>query len=114
MDELRSMGVSFALDDFGTGVSSFAYLKQLPVDYIKIDGQFVRNIESSPVDRMIVSSIHQIAQIMGKKTVAEFVEDEATLQKLIELSVDFAQGHWIGRPEPLDSIAHLRGPTFTD
>ena len=103
MRELGAIGVSFALDDFGTGVSSFAYLKSLPVDCIKIDGQFVRNITSSPVDRTIVSAINQIAHIMGKTTIAEFVESRDIVTELRNIGVDYLQGYHIGKPAPLDS-----------
>jgi Amt family ammonium transporter len=98
---LQELGVTFALDDFGTGVSSFAYLRSLPVDCLKVDGQFVRNIESSALDRGIVTAINHIAHIMGMETVAEFVEDENIALALGDIGVDFLQGYHIGRPQPL-------------
>jgi diguanylate cyclase (GGDEF)-like protein/PAS domain S-box-containing protein len=101
MHELRAMGCGFALDDFGIGMSSFAYLKYLPVDYIKIDGVFVRDMAADQMDFAIVEAINRIAHILGLKTVAEFVEDEATLERLRALGVDFAQGYFISKPEAL-------------
>lgn len=98
---LRPLGVTFALDDFGTGVSSFGYLRSLPVDYLKVDGQFVRQIHGSPLDRGIVAAISQIARIMGMETVAEFVEDERAVAVLDAIGVDYLQGYHVGRPAPL-------------
>ena len=104
INELRPHGVAFALDDFGTGVSSFAYLKALAVDYMKIDGMFVGNIGSDAVDFEMVRSIHQIGHVMGKKTIAECVEHPAVLAKLREIGVDYAQGFIVGQPEPIDQL----------
>lgn len=98
---LQSRGCRFALDDFGTGLSSFAYLKQLPVDFIKIDGVFVRDIVHDPTSLAIVKSINEIGHVMGKQTIAEFVENEAILGKLRVIGVDYAQGYVIGRPRPI-------------
>lgn len=100
MDTLRKLGVQFALDDFGTGFSSFTYLKHLPVDYVKIDGTFVRDIVDDPVDQAMVRSINQIAHSLNKITIAEFVENEAILQELKSIGVDMVQGYHIGKPEP--------------
>jgi diguanylate cyclase (GGDEF)-like protein/PAS domain S-box-containing protein len=94
----------FSLDDFGTGLSSFAYLKNMPVDFIKIDGQFVRDITNDPIDMAMVRSINEIGQIMGKKTVAEFVEDEHILKQLKLIGIDYVQGYHISRPIPLSEI----------
>ena len=105
MHELKGMGCRFALDDFGIGMSSFAYLKYLPVDYIKIDGVFIRDIEADPMDHAIVEAINRIAHILGLKTVAEFVEDAATLERLRALGVDYAQGYFIAKPEALIKTA---------
>ncbi len=102
--KLRAAGCSLALDDFGSGLSTFSYLKELPVDFLKIDGAFVRNIEHNPVDRAIVSSIVQVAQAMGKKTIAEYVEDEACLNWIRKLGVDYAQGYFIARPQSLEEL----------
>lgn len=96
IEELRELGCSFALDDFGTGLSSYAYLKILPVDYLKIDGNFVRDIAQDPVNYAIVESINQIGHILGLKTIAEWAENQATLTRLRALGVDFAQGYGVG------------------
>ena len=103
---LKERGCRFALDDFGSGLSSFAYLKTLPVDYLKIDGVFVKNIADDPIDLAMVKSINEIAQAMGKRTIAEFVESEAILQKLklTEIGVNYAQGYHVGRPRPIDEM----------
>lgn len=101
MRQLKTTGCSFALDDFGSGMSSFAYLKNLPVDYLKIDGVFVRGILHDPTAAQIVEAIAKIAAVMEIETVAEFVEDRQILEKLQQLQVDYAQGYGIGRPEPL-------------
>ena len=98
---LRERGCLFALDDFGSGFSSFAYLKNLPVDFLKIDGSFVREIANDSIDLAMVKSINEIGHVMGKKTIAEFVEDENVLALLKVVGVDYAQGYEIGRPTPL-------------
>ena len=100
--ELRSLGCRFALDDFGSGLSSFTYLKRLPVDFVKIDGNFVRDITTDTVDRAMVESVNRISHEMGLRTVAEFVETDATMRVLRLIGVDYAQGWAIGRPEPFD------------
>ena len=91
----------FALDDFGSGLSSFAYLRNLPVDFLKIDGRFVRNIASNPIDFAMVRSINEIGKVMGKQTIAEYVEDDEILDQLKVIGVDYAQGFRIGKPKPL-------------
>lgn len=98
---LKQLGCHFALDDFGVGMSSLAYLKYLPVDYLKIDGCFVKNLARDPVDRAMVECCNRIAHVMNIKTVAEFVEDGITLDQLRELGVDYAQGYTIAQPIPL-------------
>ena len=103
MDTLKSRGFLFSLDDFGAGFSSFAYLKNLPVDYLKIDGQFVKNIHNNTIDRAMVKSINEIGKLMGKITIAEFVENREIMEVLEELNIDFAQGYFLSRPQPLDS-----------
>jgi diguanylate cyclase (GGDEF)-like protein/PAS domain S-box-containing protein len=105
INELRRLGCTFGLDDFGSGVSSFAYLKALAVDYLKIDGLFVGNIANDSVDREMVKSITDIGHVMGKKVVAESVEHFHVLEKLRELGVDFAQGFAVGAPRPLAEIS---------
>jgi len=101
---LRSQGYEFALDDFGMGFSSFYQLKNLDVDYLKIDGSFVRNLSKDPVDKHLVTAMVHLANSLGKTTIAEFVEDEETLNILRSIGVDCAQGFHIGRPQPLDEI----------
>jgi EAL domain-containing protein (putative c-di-GMP-specific phosphodiesterase class I) len=98
MSRLKALGCQCTLDDFGSGFSSFGYLKDLPVDRIKIDGSVINNIATNPVDRALVQSMIQIARVMGKVTVAECVENEQTLNVLKELGVDYVQGHHLGRP----------------
>jgi two-component system CheB/CheR fusion protein len=99
--ELKQAGCTFALDDFGTGMSSFGYLKKLPVEYLKIAGEFVRDIADDHISLAMVKSINDIGQVMGKQTIAEFVESDAILSKLREMGVNFAQGYALGKPLPL-------------
>ena len=101
IETLRGIGCQFSLDDFGSGLCSFNYLKNLPVDSIKIDGSFVKNITTDKVARSIVESIQHIAQAMGMETIAEFVENEAILAVLQDIGVDYAQGYYIAHPQPL-------------
>ncbi len=98
IDELRHKGISFALDDFGSGFSSFLYLKNIAMDYVKIEGSFVRQIAVDERDRIMVTHIHQVAKEFGLQTVAEFVEDEETARILVEIGVDYAQGFYYGHP----------------
>lgn len=97
--KLKAIGVKFALDDFGSGLSSFGYLKDLPVDYLKIDGAFVKNIVENDKDRAIVRSINEVAKAMGMQTIAEFVENNNILDILKDIGVDYAQGYGVGKPE---------------
>ena len=102
---LKKLGCRFSLDDFGTGMSSFAYLKHLPVDYIKIDGSFVREMLNSETDRAMVEMIVHMAKVMGKCVVAECVESEEILDALREIGVGYAQGYAIGKPEPFERLS---------
>jgi EAL domain-containing protein (putative c-di-GMP-specific phosphodiesterase class I) len=101
---LAKLGCRFALDDFGAGYASFYYLKHLPISYLKIDGEFVRDLPDSPTDRLIVKALVDVCEGLGIKTIAEFVGDPATLGAARELGVDFAQGYHFGRPEPISSL----------
>ena len=105
---MRGFGCSFALDDFGSGLSSFMYLKNLKVDFLKIDGAFVRDIANNPIDRSMVEAIHRIGHQMGLMTVAEYVESDQTLALLRQMGVDLVQGNIIHRPEPLDTLCGLK------
>lgn len=104
ISELHELGCSFAVDDFGSGFSSFAYLKDLPADYIKLDGSFIRNLHKDKVDQALVRSIIEVVQTLGRKTVAEFVENEEILEFLAKNGVDYAQGYHIGRPVAVEDI----------
>ncbi len=105
MMTLSKLGCRFALDDFGSGHSSFAYLKSLPVDYLKIDGVYVKGIAENPLDLAIVRSINDIGQVMEKHTIAEYVESEQVAEKLREIGVDFYQGYLVSEPIPLEKLA---------
>ncbi|MEL6580224.1 MAG: EAL domain-containing protein, partial [Cyanobacteria bacterium J06621_12] len=96
---MKKLNVKFALDDFGSGLSSFGYLKDLPVDYLKIDGSLIKNIVNEASDRTIVDAIRSIAKKMKIKTIAEFVENESIHQTLAEIGIDYAQGYGIHKPE---------------
>jgi len=110
---MRSLGCSFSLDDFGTGFCSFNYLRTLDVDYFKIDGSFVRDLESSSLSQAVIRSITDIAHVLDKKTIAEHTENEALRTQLRELGVDYAQGYGIHRPEPIESF-FAREPSPAD
>ncbi len=101
MRQCKELGFLFALDDFGTGMSSFGYLKDLPVDYLKIDGSFIRDLVHDPVDRAMTEAINRIGHIMGIQTVAEYAESDAIIDELRLIGVDFAQGYGVCRPSPL-------------
>ena len=102
LNELKVHGCQFALDDFGSGLSSFAYLKTLPVNYLKIDASLVKDISRDKIDRAMVESIQQVGKIMELMTIAEHVEDEPTLSILREIGVDYVQGYHLGRPEAIE------------
>lgn len=105
INQLKALGCQFALDDFGSGLSSFAYLKQLPIDYLKIDGFFVRGMNEDPINLEMVRSIHKIGKVMGKKTIAECVEDTQSMEHLKTMGVDYIQGYYIGKPKPIKEFA---------
>jgi len=109
INSLKKLGCRFSLDDFGSGLSSFGYLKNLPVDFLKIDGSFVKDMNTDPMNRAIVEAIHQVGHTLSIRTIAEFVENQAIVDQLLEIGVDFAQGYHFSRPEPLvdDNIVRL-------
>ncbi|MBI5460795.1 MAG: EAL domain-containing protein [Gammaproteobacteria bacterium] len=104
MTSIRRLGCHFALDDFGSGMSSFGYLKNLPVDVLKIDGGFIKRLHESPVDQSMVRAIQEVARLMNMKTVAEFVENAEILHVLRDIGIDRAQGYFLGKPAPLTEL----------
>lgn len=104
IETLKNHKCRFSLDDFGTGVSSFEYLKRLPVDYLKIDGVFVKQMHENDIDRAMVKAINEVGEVMGMKTIAEFVENEMIYENLRDIGVSFAQGYWVSKPEPIENI----------
>jgi diguanylate cyclase (GGDEF)-like protein len=109
INEFRALGCRFALDDFGCGLSSFSYLQNMPIDYLKIDGSFVHDIHLNPINRAMVDAINQIGHVMGIATICEYVETAAVLHVLNELNVDFAQGYHIDRPFPIEILFTPQG-----
>lgn len=105
--ELKALGCQFSLDDFGSGLSSFGYLKSLPVDFLKIDGQFIRDILKDDIDRAMVKSINDVGHIIGIETIAEYVESEEIMHELGRLGIDYFQGYFIGEPKPLDEFEDI-------
>ena len=101
---LKKLGCTFALDDFGSGMSSFMYLKNFDVDYLKIDGSFVREMDINKIDHAMVRSIHSVAEAMNIKTVAEFVESDAILRELKNIGVHYGQGMFLGAPVPIKNL----------
>lgn len=104
VNRLNELGCSFSIDDFGTGFSTFAYLKQIPAESVKIDGSFVKDMLKDSTDAALVKAINETAKALNKKTIAEFVEDEATLHKLNELGIDYAQGYHIAKPMNIEEV----------
>ncbi len=102
IEALKGFGCRFSLDDFGAGMSSFGYLKHLPVDYLKIDGAFVKDMADDPIDRAMVEAINSVGHVMGKKTIAEFVDSDRVMAALREIGVDYAQGYWVAKPRPFE------------
>jgi len=109
MQALKQLGCKFSLDDFGSGLSSFTYLKNLPVDFLKIDGQFIRNVVEDSVDESMVRAINEVGHAMGIETIAERVETRQVLDKLGTLGVSFAQGYFIARPESVRAFEPWSG-----
>ena len=105
--ELRERGCRFSLDDFGSGLSSFIFLKNLPVDFLKIDGQFMHNVAHDRVDRGLVEAIAQIGQTMGIRTIAERVDSAEVLARLADIGIEYAQGHHIAAPQPVENLETL-------
>ncbi len=105
ISRMKQHGCRFALDDFGSGLSSFSYLRQLPVDFVKIDGQFVRDIATDPVNLAMVEAIHRISKVMGMQTIAELVETEEAFERIRSIGVDYCQGYYFGELRPLLSLA---------
>jgi EAL domain-containing protein (putative c-di-GMP-specific phosphodiesterase class I) len=112
MTELKKQGCEFSLDDFGSGLSSFTYLKNLPVDYLKIDGHFIRNIMTDRVDQTMVNAITQVGNVMGIRTVAEHVESREVLDTLVAIGVEYAQGYFIARPAPVTEFERPRATSW--
>ena len=109
MQDMRELGCTFALDDFGSGLSSYGYLSSLTLDYLKIDGSFVCNIENNPTSKAIVKSFITLSHEMGLKTVAEFVENAEIAQVLRDMGIDFMQGYAFGKPEEFKAWQELYG-----
>jgi len=114
MKELKKLGCKFSLDDFGSGLSSFTYLKNLPVDYLKIDGQFIRNVAEDSVDESMVKAISEVGHAMGIETIAERVETKQVLEKLGALGIEFAQGYYIARPTSIRSFEPWTSNRFSE
>lgn len=107
IEEIQRLGCRFSLDDFGSGFASYGYLKQLPVDFIKIDGSFIRNLTDDPANQALVRSINELGHLMGKRTIAEYVENDDIRRCLHDIGVDFVQGYGVERPRLLDSLANV-------
>ena len=114
MKRVKEFGFQFALDDFGTGTSSFGYLKSLPIDFLKIDGSFIRSIADDPLDRTMAETINRVGHIMGLKTVGEFAESDSAVRELKSLGVDFAQGYGVQAPRPLPLPGFAGAPSLAN
>ncbi len=108
--ELTVLGCQFSLDDFGKGLSSFAYLRELDVDFLKIDGSIVRDVARDESSQVMIRSFHDISRAMGKRTIAEWVEDAKTLAILEDIGIDFVQGYHIGKPALLSDTLEATAP----
>ena len=104
IDDVRRLGVKISLDDFGAGASSFGYLKSLPVDFLKIDGQFIQDLLSDKLDHAAVRCFREVASLIGVKTIAECVETEDVREALADIGIDMIQGYLVHRPEPLEQF----------
>jgi EAL domain-containing protein (putative c-di-GMP-specific phosphodiesterase class I) len=107
---LRARGFRFSLDDFGNGLSSFTYLKKMPVDYLKIDGAFVRDFMFDPIDRTMVRAINELGHLLGKQTIAKYVESLEVVDELRKMGIDHVQGYVYSQPQSLDDFAQVMGP----
>jgi diguanylate cyclase (GGDEF)-like protein/PAS domain S-box-containing protein len=112
--ELKELGCRFSLDDFGAGMSSFAYLKHLPVDFLKIDGGFVKDMANDPIDRAMVEAINSVGHVMGKQTIAEFVDSKKVMAVLREIGVDYAQGYGVAQLRPFEPTLQVQLPPLKD
>ena len=110
VNEFKNIGCKFSLDDFGTGLASHSYLRELPVDFVKIDGTFVKNIHANPNDFAMIKSINDLAHFLGQETIAEFAENDLVIHKLQEIGVDYVQGWGVGQPEPLTELSSKLAP----
>lgn len=107
--QLRQLGCRIALDDFGSGYSSYSYIRRLPLDYLKIDGTYIRNLLTDPTDQALTASMVDVAHALGLKVIAEYVDSEAVYAWLKNIGVDYVQGYWVHAPERLDDLI-LAGP----
>jgi EAL domain-containing protein (putative c-di-GMP-specific phosphodiesterase class I) len=110
INSIKELGVKFSLDDFGTGLSSFSYLKQFPVDYLKIDGEFVRDILQDDTSYVFIRSMTEVGHCLDMKVIAEFVESDTMFDKLREANVDYIQGYTVGKPVSIQSLLSLGAP----
>lgn len=104
IQQLKQIGCNFALDDFGSGISSYGYLKHLPVDFLKIDGLFVKDMVEDKIDHAMVRSINEIGHVMGMQTIAEFVENDRIKEMLLAIGVNYAQGYAVHKPQPFEEL----------